>query len=340
MNAIFLPTSSELLYMKLTKKEIYQIEWYIRLNIKDTKISEYLWRHKSTISRLFKEYPRDFFDAEKVIQSRKEKQSYSWQSEQRIESWSKLEQRIISELKERESPEQIAGRYTTEMKIRWDQKTLSKDTIYAFIYERYPELKSCLRRRGKKYRADKKWKHQIQDRVMIQERDKKYGNEITKRTKIWHWEWDTVIGKNHKSAIWTFLERYSGYWQAKILPKWKDALWMVDATEALFKNLPQEKVQTITFDNGREFAYHKMITHLTWIEIYFAEAYCSRQRWCNENWNGLARDYFPKGTDFNSISQEELDFVVQSLNSRPRKRLKYLTPEEVFFWIFKSCVPF
>jgi len=326
--------------MKLTEREIYKIESYIELWLKNIEMSQRLNRNKSTFTRLFQEYSRETFDAEYVIECRKEKQKVSWSSQTRIETWGALEMWITWELKLRRSPEQIVWRYKLEKQKRWENKTLSKDTIYTMIYERYPELISCLRRKWKRYKVDKKWKYQIQDRVMIQERDAKYGQEITQRSKLWHWEWDTVIWVNHKSAVWTFLERYSGYGQACILPRWKNAMWVVDASEKIFQSIPKSKTKTITFDNGREFAYHSMIKYLTWIEVYFAEPYCSWQRWCNENWNGLLRDYFPKWTDFNSISQIELEKAVESLNSRPRKRLNYLTPDEVFHWYFKSCVPF
>lgn len=333
-------TSSFKPYMKLTEKEIYKIESYIELWIKNAEMSRKLNRNKSTLTRLFQEYPRKYFDADWVISFRKEKQQLSWSSECRIKPWWALEIRIISELKLRKSPEQIVWRYKLEMEIRWERTSFSKDTIYSLVYKRYPELKGCLRRKWKRYRTDKKWKYQILDRVMIHERDEKYQEEITQRTKLWHWEWDTVIWINHKSAIGTFLERYSGYGKACVLPKWKNAMWLVDASEKIFESIPKEKTKTLTFDNGREFAYHTMIQYLTWIEVYFAEPYCSRQRWCNENWNWLLRDYFPKSTDFNTVSQKELEKIVQSLNSRPRKRLNYLTPHEVFHWCFKSCVPF
>lgn len=333
-------TSSFLEYMKLTKKEIYSIENYIDFWLTKAEMSRRLKRNKSTFTRLFQEYPRESFNADRVIAERKEKQRSSWSSEQRIEPWWILENWIIWELKLRKSPEQIAWRYKLEIQKRWEDSSLSKDTIYNLVYDRYPELKKFLRRKWKKYRTDKKWKYQIQDRVMIQKRDEKYTEEISKRSKLWHWEWDTVIWVNHKSAVGTFLERYSGYGEACFLPEWKNAMWMVDASEEIFKNIPKEKTKTLTFDNGREFAYHTMIQYLTGIEIYFAEPYCSWQRWCNENWNGLLRDYFPKWTDFRNISANELEKVVQSLNSRPRKRLNYLTPDEVFHWCFKSCVPF
>lgn len=326
--------------MKLTEKEIHKIESYLELWLKNVRISERLWRTKGCITRLFQEYPRERFNSEYVIECRKQKQKLSWKAEVRIEKWWDLETWILSELKKRKSPEQISGRYKIEMKMRWKSDTLSKDTIYNMIYNHYPELKEHLRRKWKKYRTDKKWKYQIPDRVMIQERDLKYKKEITQRTQLWHWEWDTVIWVNHQSALWTFLERQSWYGKACILPKWKNAYGMVDATEKIFQDIPKEKTKTLIFDNGREFAYHSMIQYLTGIEIYFAEAYSSRQRWCNENWNGLLRDYFPKWTDFKKISQLELDIVVQSLNSRPRKRLHYLTPNEVFHNNFKSCLPF
>lgn len=338
--------------MKLTEKEILQIEIYLKEGYSwPTSIGKKIRRNKSTLSRLFQEFPAETFNAEEVIRIRGEKQSTASRSHCRIEPWWELEAVIVSQIQERKSPEQIAWRYVLEQLIKlcfshilWlpfsNMKRLSKDTLYKMIYERKSTLKKYLRRKGRKYRHDKKWKYQILWRVMIDERDEKYKEEITDRTRLGHWEWDTVIWKNHGSAIGTFLERYSGYWRISVLPKWKDAMWMVDAMEEVLKTIPKEKRITLTVDNGREFAYHTMVTYLTKTQIYFAHPYASYERWCNENYNWLIRDYFPKKTDFKLISSKQLEKVEKQINSRPRKRLYYFTPYEVFHSTFICCFPF
>jgi IS30 family transposase len=98
-----------------------------------------------------------------------------------------------------------------------------------------------------------------------------------------------------------------------------------------FKNIPEDKKHTITYDNGSTFAEHNMTERLTGIDIYFAYPYHSWERGCNENCNGLLRQFFPKGTGFKNIDERDIVKVEKLINNRPRKRLNYLTPEEVFF---------
>ena len=94
--------------------------------------------------------------------------------------------------------------------------------------------------------------------------------------------------------------------------------------------IPKRLRVTLTFDNGREFAEHRMMEYFTGFTVYFANPYHSWERGTNENTNGLIRTYFPKGTDFNTVTDTELEKVVKQINMRPRKRLSYRTPFEMF----------
>jgi IS30 family transposase len=99
----------------------------------------------------------------------------------------------------------------------------------------------------------------------------------------------------------------------------------------------KEKVKTITFDNGREFAGFKELERGLDMLIYFARPYHSWERGTCENTNGLIRQFFPKGMDFDNVSQEKLDKILELLNNRPRKCLNYRTPNEVFCGKTKHC---
>jgi IS30 family transposase len=155
---------------------------------------------------------------------------------------------------------------------------------------------------------------------------------VDKRERIWDWEWDTIIWKRwwSKQVILTNVERKTWYLIAR---KIKDKSWesVLEWTIQSFKKIPKYKQKTMTYDNWREFSEHKMIEYFTNFNIYFAHPYCSWERWTNENTNWLLRQFFPKKTDFENFSQNQLQYFVSMINSRPRKRLNYKTPYEVFF---------
>lgn len=317
--------------MQLQLWELYTIKTLVSEGYLDNAISAKIHRNKSVISRLFQKYDRTSFVPEEVLDNRSAIKKENSQHHNRIEAWGELETFIITQIQERLSPEQIAW--------VWKKDTgekLSKDTVYSFIYEKRPDLvRMYLRRKWKKYRKKKQekidGKYQIQERRMIDDRPK----EIEERKRIWDWEGDTIIGKDHKWAILTLVERKTGFLFAYKLEQWKNAIWVTNAIRKLWENIPLEKRRTLTFDNGREFADHKMLEQLIQTIIYFAHAYHSRERWTNENTNGLLREYIPKKTDFSNISQDQLDIFVKKINLRPRKRLSYSTPYECFH---SSCV--
>lgn len=240
--------------------------------------------------------------------------------------WSELETFILKKkIKLYWSPEQIAWRWKLNT-----NENISKDTIYKYIYENYPKYsKKYFRRKWKKYIKDRKQKYQLMDRKMIDSRPE----EIELRQRIWDWEWDTVVWIRwwSKKAIITNVERKSLYLLATKINNrsWESVL---EATIELFKNIPKSKKKTITYDNWREFSEHRMIEYCTWLDVYFAHTYSSWERWTNENTNWLLRQFLPKKTDFKNISQNQLKKFVFLLNSRPRKKLNFLTPFEVFFY--------
>ena len=220
------------------------------------------------------------------------------------------------------SPQQISAWLKLSRGLR-----ISPETIYQHIYqdkENGGSLYTHLRRKSKAYQKrvnGKTTRGQIVGRVDISQRPE----IVETRGRLGDWEADTVVGKNHKSAVVTLVERKS---RALVVFKVaRSTAEMVSAgiIEAL-KHLP---VKTITFDNGKEFAYHHKIASALGVETYFAKPYHSWERGSNENTNGLLRQYFPKGTDFGMVSEAEVLQVQRKLNTRPRKCLGFKTPLEV-----------
>ena len=172
--------------------------------------------------------------------------------------------------------------------------------------------------------AEKDKRGSIKDRVSIHERPP----IVDEKARLGDWEGDTIIGKDHKGAILTTNERKSGYLLlAKLGGKNADDL----ATKMVAVLSPYQAVcHTMTFDNGKEFARHEEIAAALNLSVYFADPYASWQRGANENTNGLIRQYIPKKTDFDTISDQRIQEIQDLINNRPRKRLNWRTPNEVF----------
>jgi transposase, IS30 family len=222
------------------------------------------------------------------------------------------------------SPEQISGH------LAKCGTPLSHESIYRLIWRDKRaggELWRCLRRRGKRYnkRADKTaGRGIIPDRIDISCRPK----IVEQRRRIGDWEGDTVLGPRRRGALLSLVERKSRLVKLCLLA----GATAQAAQKAIVRRLRpvRDRVHTITFDNGKEFAQHKAIARKLNSRIYFARPYHAWERGLNENTNGLIRDFFPKGTDFSTVTQAEVARVERLLNTRPRKILGYRTPMEVF----------
>jgi len=240
-----------------------------------------------------------------------------------------LFERVKRLLMENWSPEQVIGRYCLE----YGYKLCSFTTLYNYINPR-PELHYLLPRKGDKYRRTregnkrKEARKRLDSRRSIDERP----DIVNRRERLGDWEGDTMIGKERKSRILTLTERASGYLLAELLEK-VSARGIREASVRLFKDIPEAKKQTITYDNGLEFAEHELTEKQTHLKAFFAHPYHSWERGTNENTNGLIRRYFPQGTVFSKIDLDYFKRVIEKLNHRPRKRLGYRTPFEVFFGV-------
>lgn len=224
------------------------------------------------------------------------------------------------------SPEQISGR----LKCGETPIQVSTATIYRYVHAdrcRRDRLTPYLRHGGKKYRSRQ---GKTAGAGLIQHRE-----DITTRppiveekSRVGDFEGDTIIGASHQGVLLTLVDRASRYTLiGKLNGKYADQV--PGAVQQCLARMEGITPQTITFDNGKEFAAHTQITHLTGARCYFARPYCSWQRGLNEHHNGLIRQYFPKGMKLDALTELEIQAVEDALNHRPRKVLGYKTPNEV-----------
>ena len=241
----------------------------------------------------------------------------------KIENDLYLKKYILEKLKLYWSPEQIAGR------LRRENIVICHETIYGYII-RNKKLKKYLRCQKGRYRR----RHGTVPREKAREYGKKrwIGERpevINDRARIGDWEGDTIIGLERTKRILTHVERKTGYLIADFLPTVSAEVVAETITER-FKKLPKKKRHSITYDNGTEFSAHEIIERKTKATVYFANPYHSRERGTNENTNGLIRQFFPKRSSFATVTQVEVDRATKLLNRRPRKRLMFSTPYEIF----------
>lgn len=233
--------------------------------------------------------------------------------------------RVVALLQRKYSPEQIAGLSRVE---GWE--CVSHERIYQHVWQDKRtggELHTHLRRRGRRYRkrgAAKDTRGIIPGRVDIAQRPA----EVELRERFGDLEIDTLIGKGHQGAIVTINDRATGLLRMfKVARKEAAAVahGTIDALEPWRKAL-----HTITADNGKEFALHTTIAQQLQVGFFFARPYHSWERGSNENLNGLIRQYIPKHTDFNTLTDEYITYVQEELNQRPRKRLGFRSPNHTF----------
>ena len=250
---------------------------------------------------------------------------------QKIENDIDLKNYIVVKTKKYWSPEQIAGRLK---KMCGGFTVISHEPIYQFIYNERPDLIKYLRHHKSHYRKRRGSHARIlfNRATKVRKIDERPA-VVEERSRIGDWEDDTVIGKEKKQRVLTFTERKSGFGMADKLDV-VTAEIIHEKEVKRFRNLPREKRFTLTRDNGLEFGdYDKRLERKTKMKVFRAHEYHSWERGTNENWNGLFRQFFPKGMYFATVTQYQINKAVQLLNDRPRKRLNYSTPKEVF----KGC---
>jgi transposase, IS30 family len=311
----------------LSQDQRYQIEALLTAGHKQTYIADYLSVNKSTICREIKrnstqtaKLPNKY----KASQAQHFAQKRAYKPDKPKSSNKDIQRRLIWLLKHDWSPEQIAL-----VCAHRGLQMLSTEGIYLWIYEqkRIPvDFTDYLRRHHRK-RRKRRLKNQprsiIKNKVSIHDRPP----EVAEQQRFGDVETDLVKCQN--GYLLTITERKSLYNLIVKLPN-KEALTIQMAMiEAL--NPIKNSIKTITSDNGTEFAYHQTISESLGVPWYFADPYCSQQRGCNENQNGLIRQYFKRDKDLNTVSIDRINQVQEKLNNRPRKKNNFVSPNELLF---------
>jgi IS30 family transposase len=319
-------------YHHFTREERYLVSYMVVAGFSLREIGRRIGKHHGSISREIKRnrptYADDavyWYDAAEFYE--KERRCKARHHRRRHE---RLVAYVMERIKLDWSPEAISGRlkveYTNDTQMR-----ISHETIYRWIYldsRNKGELYCHLRRRHKYRRRQKRYgsgRRFIPGRISIDQRP----SIVDMRERFGDWEGDTLEGKQGSGGLATHVERKCRYLIAGKLPD-KKAATMTQQSITSFRKTPRILRQTLTVDNGKEFSNFKELEKRTGLKVYFADPYAAWQRGTNENTNGLLRQYFPKGTDFRTISDKDVAIVVKKLNNRPRKCLNYQTPHEVF----------
>lgn len=326
-------------YKHVSQEERDQIYDLCQQGYQESKIADLLHRHPATIGR---EIRRNACMIERRWNnSPKQKKHYlPDRAQKKYEERRKHAKTVyplknpfiyhytLEHLKFGWSPEMISG------KIQQDHsQEISHECIYQYIYGKHARMKGHAlwnylvqqRNRRRKRHGRKCKRTLIPNRIDISQR----AAIVETRERVGDWEGDTIFGKGKGAALATFNERKDKIIRIRKLPR-KTATAMEQAAIKVFKEIPKEFRHTITLDNGPENTCHEKISQKTGLKAYFARPYHSWERGSNERGNGMVRRYYPKGTDFNTISEEEIYLVQELINNRPMKCLNWRTPNQVY----------
>lgn len=354
-------------HKKLTATERALLSRWKKQELSNNECARRLSRDVSTIGRELKrngikvnvgrnnwEYIYEPLHAQSVSAGRKQN---AWLKKQPLKN-KKIYSYVMSSLKRSWSPEQIAGR----LKLKHPKDSswhICHETIYQFIYKPKSDvtkqgliqqavldkrlnskqlsvnvtdydrpLWEYLRRKQvkrRKHLGRKVQRVRIPDRISIHDRP----TVIDERKEFGHWEGDSLVGKGRLSGLHTEYERISSTIRFEKMTR-INTEGFIQATGKIFGILPKKARKSTTLDNGSEHVSHIVLKENYDMDTYFADPYSAWQRGGNENANMWIRYYFPKGTDFATITDEELKDVEWELNNRPRKRLGFKTAQEVF----------
>jgi IS30 family transposase len=231
------------------------------------------------------------------------------------------------------SPEQICGwlarQFPSEPHLRLCPETIYQALLFhddgGLRTDGKPRLRTGRKIRKHRWRTGPGHGAVVKNMTMISDRPA----EIETKTEAGHWEGDLIVGVGSVSAMVTLRERKTHYGIIINLPHGHTAVLTNQAIITALSTLPTHLKRTLTWDQGVEMARHQELATATGLRIFFAERSSPWQRGANENFNGLVRQYFPKGTDLSVHSKEHVDQVCKELNTRPRKSLGYLTPAAI-----------
>jgi IS30 family transposase len=321
-------------YRRLGLHEREEISRYLAQGRSFREIARVLSRHVRTISREVNRagmtrytYRAARSERRAVRNAGKRKRGkYKLRGNQRLWEY------ICGKLKLRWSPEQIAHSLKKEYPDGQAMR-ISPEAIYTYVYvlprgELKKRLLSMLRRERKrrhKRGTEGTISRELEDMLSIEERPA----EVADRIVPGHWEGDILTGRNRQSALGSLVERTTRF-VILVLLRNKTAQEVRKAFAREMKSLPAQLRRSLTYDQGREMAEHKLFTRETSIQVYFAHPASPWERGTNENTNGLIRQFFPKGTDFNKVSRREIKKVQDMLHGRPRKTLNWDKPCEAY----------
>jgi IS30 family transposase len=322
-------------YQRITNSEREEISRYLAIGKSIVGISNELGRHRTTIYREIKRN-RGIAGYRAFSASRRAEAAAGSRrrGKTRLSQDLQLRDYVLQKLKQQWSPRAISERMKIEYPLEMGMR-ISHEAIYRYIYvlprgELKRTLIQALRqehayRHKQKGKGSEETRGNITEMLSIEERPA----EIEGRSVPGHWEGDLILGKNRQSALGTLVERTTRYTMLVPLGNKRDAVTVREAFARSFATLPVELKKSLTYDQGKEMGEHQRFTIDTGIEVYFAHPSSPWERGTNENTNGLIRQYFPKGTDFSSVSLDDVKMVQRRLNDRPRAVLNYLKPDEV-----------
>ena len=312
-------------YHQLTRGERYTIARMRARGHSGREIARCLGRSASTISRELRRNACPYDGAYRITKAHSRAMTRRWRtrkhSQYSLQEWAEVRE----QLKRWWSPKQISGR--RRLKKR---RSISHETIYRFVRrdrstggELWREMR-IMSKIGRKKRGSPVTRGKLLGKRHISERPW----WVKHRRQLGHYEGDTVMGSDGRHCILTLVERVTGYLVIKKLV----ARTKEQAGAALARAIIglKGKIRTITLDNGTEFHDYKSVEQQLGVKFYFATPYHSWERGTNENTNGLIRQYLPKGMCMKSLTQAECNRIAKELNDRPRERLGFRTPAEVF----------
>lgn len=322
-------------YTHLTEEEREELSRGLAVGETMRGIARRLGRSPGTLSREFHRNGTGFVSGYRAhtAHRRAEKRARLPRRSRTLFTDATLWTAVVAGLRQEWSPEEISMRLCREYPADMT-KRVSPETIYATVYvlprgTLRQELLSHLRRRHRKRRKRGQLLHdrrgQIPNMVSIHERPV----EVENREVPGHWEGDLLIGRYQQSVLGVLVERTT---RLTLLakPKSRDAADVRAAFTRAFRTVPSDLRKTLTYDRGKEMAEHETLAAQTQLRVFFCDPQAPYQRGTNENTNGLLRQYFPKGTDFSHVTAHDLRFVMDRLNTRPRKVLDFQTPSEVW----------
>lgn len=324
---------------------------YKHLSIEEReRIQQGLWQHKS-LRQIAKELGRQSSSIAREINRNLPAERFLYTP--RLSHERSLEKRKSRGRTNRLKNDMIRGYVTSHLKLRWSPEQIanrikedipgtciSHEAIYQYIYHQIhrdgwgllrpgcQDLRNYLRRRKKRrtHKGQRRCQRIFKPRgISINERPL----IINERMRLGDWEGDTISSKDNKPGANTLVERKTG---VVLITKLRSKTSRATTEVVSFRMLalPERAKYSLTTDNGPENQDWQTLEEKTGLKTFFANAYHSWERGTNENTNGLIRDYFPKKTDFTAVSDEEIQEVENLLNTRPRKRLGWLTPLEAF----------